>query len=202
MSNLDFAVQQYFTSDTWSGFTAEQIALAKAMAIEDYSQKKPRIVQSDRVVNAQTALLPSEWINGFSEIIEIEYPITDYPISISAEGEGRYRLPVLESTFNGAAVRLQDGFIVLASAHEDRFDAVGLVLTSETTHATYSTDGTITLEDWSMVTGEVFLIPNSYYFLQSAPGMLGTEPPEGAPVVRVGKAMSPTEFDIEIKIVL
>lgn len=57
-----------------------------------------------------------------------------------------------------------------------------------------------TTGQWDAVTGQVGgLTPNADYFLDAAnPGMLTTTPPTTGFVLRVGYALSTTEFEIEI----
>lgn len=202
--SLATTIQNHFSQADWALITPEQLALAEAQALEAYSQQQPRVLVADRLVFKQMAILPSEWINGFSQITHIEYPISDYPVTpIAEDGSTRYRFPVAESITAGMPVRLSsDSLLFQAAASLERFDVVGVVVLAETTHATYTSDGKVELEDWTTIVGQPLLTPGESYFLQLTPGLLDTTPPADAPVVQVGRAMSGTQLDVEIEITL
>ena len=71
---------------------------------------------------------------------------------------------------------------------------------SATEDKRYTPDGRITLDDWTNVVGSTNLTPGAVYFLSATAGQLTTTAPTvvGEIVVRVGKALSTTTFDIEI----
>jgi hypothetical protein len=62
----------------------------------------------------------------------------------------------------------------------------------------YSTDGALTMDDWTEVTGIEKLVPGAYYYLGSTNYMTNT-PPESGILITLGRAVSATTFDIEIE---
>lgn len=179
---------------------------AVAMALEKYSSDFPRQCIID--VNSAAGLLnmPPDWARGWSKILDIEYPIEGLVIPDGQEGSTSGNALYLSSSgeplFNGAVVRLSNSFLYLASATLERFDAVGVVVQADPTHAIYTTDGTVKFDNWTDMVGTEFLSVGSDYFLQIENGKMGVSPPPDAPVVRIGKAMSETELDIEVSIIL
>ncbi len=79
---------------------------------------------------------------------------------------------------------------------------IGLTLEAVTAGNTgqYITEGTVTLVDWTTVTGTTLLTPGAVYYLDSTAGMLTLTPTTtiGQHVVAVARAASTTELDIEI----
>lgn len=64
----------------------------------------------------------------------------------------------------------------------------------------FITDGQISLDDWTDVTGSTTLVPGATYYLDTTAGMLTTTAPTtpGETVVAVGKALTALTLDIEI----
>lgn len=63
--------------------------------------------------------------------------------------------------------------------------------------ATIRTHGTITLADWTAITGSATLTPNASYYLSAATaGDMGTAAPSSGWVTRVGTAISANDFDV------
>jgi hypothetical protein len=66
--------------------------------------------------------------------------------------------------------------------------------------ATYMTEESITLADWTVITGTVSLTPGALYWLSnSVAGGLSDVAPTTGYVVQIGRATSATTFDIEIE---
>ncbi len=69
--------------------------------------------------------------------------------------------------------------------------------------ARYISEGSVTLQDWTAVAGAALLAAGSNYFLAAgAPGRITAIAPTagGSYVVRIGRAVSTTTFDIEIEL--
>lgn len=62
----------------------------------------------------------------------------------------------------------------------------------------YSTDGVISMENWSEITGTEKLVPGAYYYLGSTHYMQ-VSPPESGILLALGRAVSANVFDIEIE---
>jgi hypothetical protein len=176
------------------------------MALERYSSDFPRQCIIDVNSNAGVLNMPPDWVRGWSKIQDIEYPIEGLVVPDSQDSlitsNAMYLSSVGEPLFNGAVVRLSNSFLYLASATIERFDAVGVVIQADLTHAIYTTDGTVKLDNWLDVAGSEFLSVGSDYFLQIENGKIAPSPPLDAPIVKIGRAMSETELDVEINIVL
>lgn len=98
-----------------------------------------------------------------------------------------------------------DGTVDLAQANnETTTKAIGLV--EDATIATTDTgeiitDGVLVSADWTSVTGGATLVPGSSYFLSdTTAGGMSTIPPTlaGSFVLKLGSAISATEFEISI----
>lgn len=81
--------------------------------------------------------------------------------------------------------------------------AVGLATTDVAigTFGQYQTEGTITLADWTPVTGAAALTPGAYYYLSEAvAGQLTSTAPttDTQFVVAIARALSTTKLDVEI----
>jgi hypothetical protein len=82
-----------------------------------------------------------------------------------------------------------------------RVAGVSLTATLPSFSGTYTTDGQVVRNDWTAITGTASLTPGADYFLDPDNlGRLTAVAPTavGEFVVRVGKAQSPTVFDVEI----
>lgn len=80
---------------------------------------------------------------------------------------------------------------------------VGLALSAVTATQVgeYKPEGQITLSDWTAVTGTTTLSAGAIYFLsETTAGQMTTTPPtlSGETILRVGRALTDTQFDIEI----
>lgn len=92
--------------------------------------------------------------------------------------------------------------LIRASAADDTKNAVGLADNDAGTGAALAVKagGTVTLSDWTAITGSVYLSPNFNYFLSVTPGRLSLSQPvvAGQIVQAVGTALSTTTMLIEI----
>lgn len=109
------------------------------------------------------------------------------------------------NTSKGMAVYISsDGHVDLAKSDAvSTSGAVGLANEDVTATATgkYQTEGQVEKTDWTSVTGSASLSPGVVYFLsKDTEGLLTTVAPivVGESVVRVGTALTSTNFDIEI----
>lgn len=62
----------------------------------------------------------------------------------------------------------------------------------------FTSDGLVTLSDWSFAAGTTRLEAGAEYFLGAAPGTITTIPPSTGVAVRVGRAVYDTTLDVEI----
>jgi len=62
----------------------------------------------------------------------------------------------------------------------------------------FSSDGIISMENWTVITGTETLVPGAYYYLGNA-HFMQIIPPESGYVVTLGRAVSANVFDIEIE---
>lgn len=176
------------------------------MALERYSADFPR--ESIIDLNSKSGVLnmPPDWERGWSHILSLEYPIEGVIVSNEqapdSDGSTRYLSALAEPVSIGQPVRLSNSFLMQAAATLERFDAVGIVVQADPTHAVYTSDGSVELTDWTAIVGSALLTPDSRYFLQLTPGLLGTTPPDDAPVVQLGRALNETTLDVEIEITL
>ena len=89
-----------------------------------------------------------------------------------------------------------------ADAQTTGYDCVGLVFESTAVglSAAVRIGGTLTLADWTLVTGTVTLTSGATYFLSATSGQLTTAPPVtlGQRVQQVGVAVSPDTLAIQI----
>lgn len=60
---------------------------ALTMAVARYSKDRPRTVVADATVSGVTLPLPDAWLDGFSELLAVEYPIGHMPPAMHAAGE-------------------------------------------------------------------------------------------------------------------
>lgn len=211
MTTLAQAITAYFSPSDLARLTELQPTLIEdviSQALDKLSEDKPREAVLDvGLASATTGFLnlPPDWERRWSNIVSIEYPIEGVVIGeqpTNNEGGTRYQAAVGESVLVGQVVRLSNSFVHLAAANQSSYAAVGVVIQVDSNTAIFTSDGTVTLNDWSAVTGSELLIPNERYFLQTAAGMLGVAPPNDAPVVTVGRAINEYALDIEIEIVL
>lgn len=97
-----------------------------------------------------------------------------------------------------------NGHVDLAQADaEATSEVAGFAVESvnATEQGHYVTDGQVTREDWTVVTGTALLSPGALYYLDvNNPGRMSTTWPEavGESLVIVGRALTQTVFDIEI----
>lgn len=63
----------------------------------------------------------------------------------------------------------------------------------------YITQGQLSLNDWSHITGTIELIPGAYYYLSNGKGKLTTVPPSSIVVSELGRAQDKNTLDINIK---
>jgi hypothetical protein len=127
------------------------------------------------------------------------------PILLSGATEDVYPL---EAVFDSAAdignalYISSDGHVDLASM--DNPGVAGLSVESVSADATghYVTEGQVTREDWTPVTGSASLSAGSLYYLDAtSPGLLTATPPEdvGDSIVVIGRALTSTTLDVSIQ---
>jgi hypothetical protein len=104
------------------------------------------------------------------------------------------------SILKGMPIRIEGEVAIPATSEIDyhgEVQGLSMVDTAIGNKVSYSTDGIITLEDWTSVIGTPDLIPGVSYYLSPSGGMTTTLPTPG--IVRMlGKAISKRTFDIEI----
>ncbi len=95
----------------------------------------------------------------------------------------------------GQPLVLEAGVLKLASQNTP--EVIGVSLGA----AGYVTQGQLTLEDWSMVTDFIALIPGEYYYLGNEEGKLTSTPlnQTGNVLVIVGRAQTLNNMDINIQ---
>lgn len=86
------------------------------------------------------------------------------------------------------------------AAYNGVAEAAGFLTESATSGAsvTIQTEGEIELSDWTAIIGTTNLTPGATYYLSTG-GLMTATPPAGTIVV-LGRAMTPTRFDIEINL--
>jgi hypothetical protein len=113
---------------------------------------------------------------------------------------------VIEPIVSGSCVYMTaSGMIGKAASNSSVFSKViGLAISD----VNQNFAGTIThsgshldLTDWTAIVGTRYLTPGSYYYLDTVPGRLNVIAPTtpGLYSVRVGQALSPTNFHIDIQ---
>jgi hypothetical protein len=122
--------------------------------------------------------------------------ITSIPLtSFSAESDDEVILgqPVyLKSNMHVALAQAN-------SAAPSKMDGLVVVGASPTFAAKYISEGQVTRQDWTPITGTEQLTPGATYFLSAAEaGKLTTTAPTTGYIARVGKAQSSISLDIEI----
>jgi hypothetical protein len=88
-----------------------------------------------------------------------------------------------------------------AQAINNKYELAGLSLDYFSTGdlCNYISEGIIELTDWTDATGTIALVPSMDYFLDSTiPGQLTNIVPTIGYVVRIGRALTPTQLDINI----
>jgi hypothetical protein len=75
---------------------------------------------------------------------------------------------------------------------------MSLTTTAPTFAATVATDGVVTLADWTAVIGAVSLVPGAVYYLSATGGAMTTTAPSTGHLVRLGRALSVTQFGLAI----
>jgi len=81
-------------------------------------------------------------------------------------------------------------------------NAIGFATTSASANEAVIvlTEGSVTLVDWTAITGLAALVPGVHYYLSETAGMMSPNPPtsDEAVVTRLGIALTTTKFDIEV----
>ena len=69
--------------------TEDDISAALALAVLRYSQDRPRRAVTDVTLAAAARLvdLPEDWEAGFSDLVQVEYPIGQTPLALLPRGE-------------------------------------------------------------------------------------------------------------------
>jgi hypothetical protein len=95
-----------------------------------------------------------------------------------------------------------DGHVDLASMADPGVAGISVESVSADATGHFVTEGQITRDDWTVITGSASLTPGALYYLDPAsPGLLTDTPPEdiGDSVVIVGRALTSTTLDVSIQ---
>lgn len=165
----------------------------------DFPRERAQLcaVDGDGVVT-----LPDGWVEGWSVVSALGYPVA----TPESTQQHRFNLEAEGTVAAGQPVYITAGGL-LALAQADaapRFNVIGLCAIGAAAGfaAAYSTDGSVSLSDWTAITGTAQLTAGQEYYLSAdAPGMLSSSPPPTGHVVSVGTAISSSELDIEIQYV-
>lgn len=129
----------------------------------------------------------------------------DAPVTGGGGGSTPISAVFDSTTLQGMVVYVpSDGHAELAQADAVATSgAIGLAEfdVTATNTGTYLTEGQVSRNDWTLVTGTFSLTPGAVYFLStSLAGGMSTTPPSvvGETIVRIGRAASLTVLDIEI----
>lgn len=92
--------------------------------------------------------------------------------------------------------------VILANASNNNKNAIGIATTgvSVGNPEVVQTNSSISLSDWTLITGSASLSPNTIYYLSTVSGMLSTTPPVsiGNIVQQVGRAINTMTLEIII----
>lgn len=119
-------------------------------------------------------------------------------------GAGSHSMTANETLLAGHAVYVSaNNTVNLADADAlETSHVLGLASANASANsaATVLSVGSLTLPDWTSVTGSANLVPGAVYYLSTTPGNLTLVPPVGTNdvVVRLGLAITTTKFEIEV----
>lgn len=184
---------------------AEKLALgdvkiggAIADALLRYSEDFPReLAELCAVDGAGVVTLPADWVEGWSNVTALGYPV-EMPNS-----GNEFWCTAAETITAGQPVYIT-GAGLLALAHADaepRCNVVGVCIIGAVAgvSAVYTTDGSLSLADWTDLAGMALLTPGQTYWLDNTTaGLLRDSPPNTGYIVSVGVAMNATTLNIEI----
>ena len=141
-----------------------------------------------RKVDQYAAPDASDWRNVVAEI-----QTTQKVVIINSN---TYSNGIGENIVSGQPLVLESGLLKLASQNNPEVIGISLGGTN------YITQGRLTLEDWSIVTNFLKLIPGKYYYLSNQKGKLTSIPPNqiGEILVIVGRAQTVNTLDINVQI--
>ena len=100
----------------------------------------------------------------------------------------------------GMPVRLTAAGLELSAGLVGYFACIGVALEDKLSgmRCLYASDGVVTRQDWTIITGTGGLLPGSPYFLAPFPGKLTAMLPTEGVIMRVGVALNTTTLDIEL----
>ena len=141
-----------------------------------------------RKIDQYAAPDAGDWRNIVSEVQTVQKVVNN--------NSNTYNNDVGEDIVSGQPLILESGLLKLAS--KDNPEVIGISL-GETS---YVTQGQLTLEDWSIVTNFLNLVPGRYYYLSNQKGKLTNIPPNqvGEILVIVGRAQTLNTLDIDIEL--
>lgn len=204
MGAVTDAVMAELTEAEASALGEVKIAGAVADALLRYSTDFPReSAELCAVDGAGVVTLPTGWVEGWSNVTALGYPVA----TPESTQQHTFSLETAETVASGQPVYITAGGL-LALAQADaapRHNVIGLcaIGASAGFAATYSTDGSVSLADWTAITGTAQLTAGQTYYLSAdAPGALSSSPPSTGHVVSVGTAISGNELDIEIQYIV
>ena len=146
-------------------------------------------------MGARSAVVPQQ-----PTVTAVGSQVTACPVTIPATSLGIYALAT-EAIQAGQPVRLTSSGLALAAATPELSQGVvGIALTSKQAgeQCLYASDGSVGLLDWRDITGTLQLTAGIPYFLGATTGTLTTSVPTSGAALRMGFAVSASQFDIEM----